>query len=64
MADAAHQTQVGAGRVPTVTCSSLACYAALDGESGLAETCLVRSRRTSGQAEPSLPGAELVAALD
>lgn len=37
LADADYQTQVWAGRVPTVASSLLACYAALYGESGLAE---------------------------
>ena len=37
LADAAYQTQVWAGRVPTVTSSLPACYAALYGESGLAD---------------------------
>ena len=36
LADVDYQTQVWAGRVPTVTSSLLACYAALYGESGLA----------------------------
>jgi hypothetical protein len=37
LADADYQAQVWAGRVPTVSSSFLACYAALFGESGLAE---------------------------
>ena len=36
LADADYQTQVWSGRVPTVTSSLVACYAALFGESGLA----------------------------
>jgi hypothetical protein len=37
LADADYQNQVWSGRVPTVTSSLVACYAALYGESGLAE---------------------------